>query len=59
MNSTKIESAQIFNSNGSLVAEEQNQESSVSFNKSVLAKGIYIINVTTDKGLYQSRVAIQ
>jgi hypothetical protein len=59
MNSTKIESAQIFNSNGSLVAEEQNQESSVSFNKSVLAKGIYIINLTTDKGLYQSRVAIQ
>jgi hypothetical protein len=59
MNSTKIESAQIFNSNGSLVAEEQNQESSVSFNKSEFAKGIYIINLTTDKGLYQSRVAIQ
>lgn len=59
INSTKIESAQIFNSNGSLVAEEQNQESSISFNKSLFAKGIYIINVTTDKGLYQSRVAIQ
>jgi Concanavalin A-like lectin/glucanases superfamily len=59
MNSTKIESAQIFNSNGSLIAEVENQESTVSFNKSQFAKGIYIINVTTDKGLYQSRVAIQ
>jgi hypothetical protein len=59
LNATKIESAQIFNSNGSLVAEEQKQETTVSFNKSNFAKGIYIINVTTDKGMYQSRVAIQ
>lgn len=59
LNATKIESTQIFNSTGSLVAEEQNQETTVSFNKSNFAKGIYIINVTTDKGMYQSRVAIQ
>jgi hypothetical protein len=59
LNATKIESTQIFNSTGSLVAEEQNQETTVSFNKSNFAKGIYIINVSTDKGMYQSRVAIQ
>jgi len=59
LNATKIASAQIFNSTGSLVAEEQNQETTVSFNKSNFAKGIYIINVSTDKGMYQSRVAIQ
>ncbi len=58
-NTTKIVSAQIFNSNGSLVAELQSQDNVASFNKSTFAKGIYIINITTDKGLYQSRIAIQ
>lgn len=59
MKSAKIESVQIFNSNGSLVAEVENLESTVSFDKSLFAKSIYIINVTTDKGQYQSRIAIQ